>query len=94
MEIQWYHYPVGIGTKDHEYVYAYGRMHPPYDKRFRIEKDNASGSFHLVINDVEFRDAGLYVCQNGGGSGQLISAQLIVLGKSSRTSIVVLMSYL
>ena len=90
MEIHWYHYPIGISTKDHEYVYAHGRMHPPYDKRFRIDKDSAPGSFDLVMTDVEFRDAGLYVCQNGGGSGQLISAQLIVLGKSSNTCIIAL----
>lgn len=80
-DIAWLHYAVGERSKHPKRVYAYGNLIPPYDKRFRIEKDSALGSANLILTEAKIEDAGLYVCQNGG-RGQHPSAQLIILETS------------
>lgn len=77
-EISWYHYPAGRGTRDKRYVYLKGKIQNPYDERYRIERDNSSGSFSLIVTKAKLQDAGTFVCQNGGTDNSA-NAEMIVL---------------
>lgn len=56
-------------------------MGPNYS-RLRVEQDNATGAFNLVIPSVTLNDAGNYECQDDYGSGDKSNAQLIILGRN------------
>lgn len=77
-EVNWYH--LGVGTKDHEdiCIYCLGKVHPLYINIIEVKRD--SNTYRLWIKSVELEDAGQYVCQDNGGIGDSLTAQLIVLG--------------
>src|SRR6218665_1040076 len=77
-KVNWYH--LGVGTKDHEdiCIYCLGKVHPLYINRIEVKLD--SNTYRLWIKSVLLEDAGKYVCQDNGGIGDSLIAQLVVLG--------------
>lgn len=81
-EIHWFHYAPGLNA-DRSFVYGFGQFYPPFQGRFHMEKDGATGAYNLVIPSVRMEDAGKYECQDDVGRGAKHSADLVVLGNQA-----------
>lgn len=81
-EVFWYYY--GVGAKDHEDIclYCFGKVHFLYENKITVERIFGTNSYRLKILSVQREDAGTYICQDNGGIGGSLSAQLVVLGKA------------
>lgn len=78
-EIHWFHYAAGLNA-DRSFVYGYDQFYPPYQGRLRMENDESSGKYNLIIPSATMEDAGRYECQDDDGRGSKDSADLVVLG--------------
>lgn len=50
------------------------------DARFSIDKNEATGRYDVMIEDVQHKDAGQYVCIDDSGLGARASAELVISG--------------
>lgn len=82
-EVFWYYY--GVEAKDHEDIclYCLGKVHPLYENKIKVERIFGTNSYRLKILSLQREDAGRYICQDNGGIGDSLSAQLVVLGKAA-----------
>ena len=72
-DIFWYH---GANL-----VYTGGDVYEGYDKRVKIEVNNATGACNLIIHSVQPSDAGEYKCWEDEGNKEKSAAELVVLGE-------------
>ena len=85
--VWWRRSPVGATTADDIYM-GYGGLVGGYRSggRHTVDADDAAGNYNLVIRNVQRSDAGRYFCVDKSGLGTIGGAELIVLGKSSKSS--------
>lgn len=84
-EIYWFHY--GVGSLERQYVYIWNALQHPYDARFRMDIDPATGAYNIVIPKVEASHAGRYLCWEKQEEGEFSEAQLVVLGRYSNATL-------
>lgn len=58
------------------------------DGRFTMDKDEATGRYDVIIEAVQPKDAGHYVCVDDSGFGTMASAELVVSGKSEENRVI------